>query len=1029
MKAKRFILMLLVMLGSVAGAWAQEEVDYTCGDHSALSSGSIDDIKGRRGASFKDAPRFVIIDTRQSCFLDSCILTSILHSQSISVSVEGSNDQSSWTMLHSGSTFQGNTSLRIDCETQYRYYRFTFTNNESVVIIAELQIYGYILYGEGVAENPYLINNSKELQMFYEKCATNPAACGKLTQDIDMTNTAWNPEGVFSYTGTLDGNNHVISNLTSSVGLFRTTGAATIKNLTLKNATLSATEENGGGLAAQANGTNFQNCKVTGTISANGTNTGGLVGDAVNCTFANCQVNGLNITGANVGGLVGNANGTSFTTCLVLSDITAVGCTTVGGLAGKTTNNATFTKCYSIGNYSVGSANAGALVGNTEGSTTFNQCYAAANMNNDGGVHLPVCSGGNATFNNSYYYGTGSETAVSKADVGNGRLTYLLNNGNLTGPYFQRIGTDAHPSLTMTENSYVYLALDNVNYTNMCPHREHTITPFKAPSCLGADGNAEYGKCKNSLCGMYFPTSDRNVVTTNTKNFILSKKAVNIQDHSFYGGFWTYSTSKTKNGTTYYKVMEVTVNRHAYHVGDYELSYTSMDDDPTMKVHLFFDSNVNYGSFSIRFYVNGIERPALYKGYPCNISEQHEIVTVDGLHKFDRVIVVLNYLYEGPNSSEEAHLFVGTEKPEEIRSHNLHKHELSYNCIDGGHKEYYQCDYCESLLTQNTPLNDDNVTTWNNLVLAPVGAHNFGSANPDTQKEDNLYGVQCQNEHCTAFDPDHYVLRNYHNDTDLPLTYDGSTYSTSSPVSLTDGKAYVTPVAFDAPSLTYSRYYPENVWSAWFAPFDVNASYLKDNGLTPAYIEGIHNYDDNEDGTIDRTVMEIVKISNGRLRAGTPLLVRAAEGYSSQLVLSDVTMMANGDIQPMQSSTMTSTFNFLGTFTGTTAVADDNIYSLSTSTGALVHRTGNILPLRWYCQIEQKPSFIGEETTAPALARAIYIRVIGEENQTTGIRTLYDEADQTEERADGIFDLSGRKLTVPQHGQINIINGKKQFVK
>lgn len=461
--------------------------------------------------------------------------------------------------------------------------------------------------------------------------------------------------------------------------------------------------------------------------------------------------------------------------------------------------------------------------------------------------------------------------------------------------------------------------------------------------------------------------------------------------------------------------------------GDYEFFYTSMDDDPTMKLHLFFYSELEDGEFSIRFYVNGTERPALRKDYTDYVSE-HEVVTIDGLHKWDRINVVFNYKYAYPTVSEQyATLTVGTEKPEEKRNHNLHKHELSYNCIDGGHKEYYECEYCNRFLTQNTPLNDDNVTTWNNLVLAPVGAHNFGSANPDTQKEDNLYGVQCQNEHCTAFDPDHYVLRNYHNDTDLPLTYDGSTYSTSSPVSLTDGKAYVTPVAFDAPSLTYSRYYPENVWSAWFAPLDVNASYLKDNGLTPAYIEGIHNYDDNEDGTIDRTVMEIVKISNGRLRAGTPLLVRAAEGYSPQLELKYVTMMASDDLNNIHTETATAKYDFLGTFTGTTAAAADNMYSLD-QTGAMVHRTGTILPLRWYCQIEQKPSFIREETS-PALARAIYIKVIGEEDQVTGIRTLYNEAGQTLERADGIFDLSGRKLLEPQHGKINIINGKKQFVR
>ena len=243
---------------------------------------------------------------------------------------------------------------------------------------------------------------------------------------------------------------------------------------------------------------------------------------------------------------------------------------------------------------------------------------------------------------------------------------------------------------------------------------------------------------------------------------------------------------------------------------------------------------------------------------------------------------------------------------------------------------------------------------------------------------------------------------------------------------INDGDPYIITHESTVDNLVYNRYYPENVWSAWFTPFDVNASYLAANGLTPAYIEGIHNYDDNQDGTIDRTVMEIIKITNGRLLAGTPLLVRATVGYLPQLELSNVTMKANDNFNNIHTETATTKFDFIGTYTEITP-AGDNIYSLN-NYETIVPYTGNIQPLRWYCQIEQKPSFIGEETS-PALASCIYIKVIGEEDPVTGIRTLYNEDAQTQERADGIFDLNGRRLSAPQRGMINIINGKKQLVR
>lgn len=998
--------MLLVMLMSVTGAWAK-----LVGTGYTIVNSQFSLISGISGNYYKsnNSQANMVIKTNQPIFLAEVYINANVATdfagQPDKIKIEGSIDQSAWTTIKENSHHDWENTVSVSVSDKYQYFRLTFyTSQYNSLGFTELTISEDKIEGEGTFQNPYTLNNVLHLKQYADLITEgNNAAHAKLTKDLDMSQTTFASIDNANYVGTLDGNGYSIKNLNNVSGLFKSIGAATIKNLTIENATLSATDEYSGAIASQANGTKFQNCTVKGIISASSTN---------------------------VGGLVGNANGATFTQCLVLSDFTAVDCTTVGGLAGVATNNATFTECYSIGNYSVGSANAGALVGNTEGSTTFNQCYAATNLNNDGGVHLPICgNAANASFNNCYYYGTGSEMTVSKADVGSGRLAYLLNKGDYTGPYFQRIGTDAYPSLTNTgNNGYVYLALDDATYTNACPHRDCTIYPFKAPTCVGASGNVEYNQCKNSFCNCLL-TPNRDVVS-NVKEFTLSSKAVKIQDHPYNNdGKWNYSTSKDKGGTTYYNVMEVTIKRHNLYGGDYVITYTSVDDDPTMNFHLFFNTDIGAGSFSVRFYVNGIERSASRIKYPTSTSERHDVVTIDGLHKFDIIKVVYNYGHPSPNNSSfTANLFIGTEKEIPIpTSHNLHKVELSYNCIDGGYREYYECERCTNVFTQNTPQSDANITTLSAMTLAPVGAHNFTTT---THMEGNLYGHQCQNEHCTTFDPDKYVLKNYHNDTDLTLSYDGSTYSTTSSLSLIDAKSYVTPVAFDAPSLTYSRTFYTNVWNPWFVPFATTVDELTENGITDvACIESIHNYDTDDDGVVDKTVLEVIKKTNGTVKAGVPYMVKTGDSYTYPMTFTSREMDASTNAKTVHTETASAAYDFIGTYSGLTAgeVNAANIYSLN-SEGAMAHRTGLILPQRWYMKEANKDNVY--EELSPAMARAFSIRVIGEEDETTGIRTIYPEDEQTEELLPkGIFDLNGRKLSAPQSGKINIINGKKQFVR
>ena len=111
--------------------------------------------------------------------------------------------------------------------------------------------------GSGTQADPYVISSGAQLAFLAERI--NSGAEGytyknyKLTADIDLGNQPWTPIGTKSYpfTGTFDGDGHIIKNLTSTsgkdgyAGLFGA-NSGTIKNVYLDTVNISTT----GGYAA-----------------------------------------------------------------------------------------------------------------------------------------------------------------------------------------------------------------------------------------------------------------------------------------------------------------------------------------------------------------------------------------------------------------------------------------------------------------------------------------------------------------------------------------------------------------------------------------------------------------------------------------------------------------------------------------------------------------------------------------------------------------------------------------------------------
>ncbi len=266
-----------------------------------------------------------------------------------------------------------------------------------------------VLQGDGTESNPYQIPDAKALNTFRNKVNEDNGATkiyAKLTDDITLTDDAWTP--IETFIGELDGQDHTISGIKINAtgddqGFIRfTKGDAVIKNLTIANSSIAATQTRVGAFVGKANAytgsLTLINCHTAKdvTVSAKNGIAGGLVGQTDgNVTITNCSNRAkVTSTGAmnGIGGLVGHAYNGSGKTLAISQSFNAgevTGAKFTGGLVGQVSNDActlTMTDVYNMGtasNTATGGA-VGGLVGylpvnwGNKGTTTISNAYSAS---------------------------------------------------------------------------------------------------------------------------------------------------------------------------------------------------------------------------------------------------------------------------------------------------------------------------------------------------------------------------------------------------------------------------------------------------------------------------------------------------------------------------------------------------------------------------------------------------------------------------------------------------------------------------
>lgn len=188
-----------------------------------------------------------------------------------------------------------------------------------------------------------------------------PDAKFRLTADIDLGGAEWTPIGNAEtpFTGELDGCGYSISNFTvaesETLAGFFGVMSGTIKDLNLKNVSLSAESGTMGGIAAVCSGT-LEGCSISGTMTA-----------------------GEN---AVAGGLVGSADGATLSKCTAELRIEAESTSAVG-LLGGALDTVKLENCVYSGNWNRKNGEMFTNLSGTEQNTTFKGCLYRDNSNSD----------------------------------------------------------------------------------------------------------------------------------------------------------------------------------------------------------------------------------------------------------------------------------------------------------------------------------------------------------------------------------------------------------------------------------------------------------------------------------------------------------------------------------------------------------------------------------------------------------------------------------------------------------------------
>lgn len=240
---------------------------------------------------------------------------------------------------------------------------------------------------------------------------------------------------------------------------------------------------------------------------------------------------------------------------------------------------------------------------------------------------------------------------------------------------------------------------------------------------------------------------------------------------------------------------------------------------------------------------------------------------------------------------------------------------------------------------------------------------------------------------------------------------------------LADGEAYTLANGAEVGELNYARNFGGTNWTTWYVPFELKLTPELCQKYAFSRINNVHQYDDNNDGVADRTIVESFNQAEGvTLKANYPYLVRALTDADKKMVINLTEVeLAKAESKHIDCMSVDHTYTFTGTYNemgegGTEANSPLSLFDYSD--GNMWLNFHSLPAQRHYLVITPRNG------STPTLAPArVMLQVIGDET-VTGIVNLYGR----DKRSAETYDLSGRRVGSNQRGLL-IKNGQKVLVK
>ena len=243
--------------------------------------------------------------------------------------------------------------------------------------------------------------------------------------------------------------------------------------------------------------------------------------------------------------------------------------------------------------------------------------------------------------------------------------------------------------------------------------------------------------------------------------------------------------------------------------------------------------------------------------------------------------------------------------------------------------------------------------------------------------------------------------------------------SNDSRILLDNFAEYSNAVNEDFDEITYKRTFNNTEWQALYVPFEIPVTEKFLEEFEVADLNDIRQYDHDNNGVADETVVEAFMVTDGVLEANYPYLIRAKVAGEKSITVTDATLYATEE-NSIDCSSVHERYIFTSTYSTIATSALTGCYALNNGIWQPIADDASLGAFRFYLSIESR------DGNMPA-ARNIRMRIIGKEtgDGTTSIDNISDAENLNSEI---IYDLKGRSVTAPEKG-LYIINGKKVFIK